>query len=386
MALLNLIVLALAVATASAAVTVRMNKMATVREQVGTSALKWKSRLSSGAVNVPISNFEDAQYYADIGIGSPAQPFKVVLDTGSSNLWVPSATCPLVDITCKTHHRYDSKKSSTYKANGTAFEIQYGSGRLSGFLSEDTVTIGTLQVKSQTFAEATEEPGASFAIAKFDGILGLAFAGISVDKVTPVWYNIISQGLVSDNLFSFWLNRSAGNPAAETGGEFVMGGTDPKHFAGPINYVPVTRQDYWQFKMDSVSVAGAGVNVCSGGCQAIADTGTSLLAGPTADIKLINKAIGAIPIVHGEYIIDCNTIPKLPNVDIVLNNVTFTLTPKQYVLEITSQGQTECVSGFFGMDIPAPAGPLWILGDVFIGAYTTVFDFGNNRVGFGKAA
>src|ERR1051326_3521104 len=90
--------------------------------------------------------------FSDIALGTPSQTFKVVLDTGSSNLWVPSTECN--SIACYLHTRYDHSVSSTYKKNGTSFEIRYGSGSLSGFVSQDTFQIGDLKVKNQDFAEA----------------------------------------------------------------------------------------------------------------------------------------------------------------------------------------------------------------------------------------
>ena len=70
---------------------------------------------------VKVTDFENAQYFIDIKIGTPPQTFTMVPDTGSSNLWVYSHHC--IAIPCWTHPTYDNSKSSTYVADGTAFQI-----------------------------------------------------------------------------------------------------------------------------------------------------------------------------------------------------------------------------------------------------------------------
>jgi phytepsin len=82
--------------------------------------------------------------------------------------------------------------------------------------------------------------------------------------------------------------------------------------------------------------------------------------------------------------VQCSKLHQLPTIAFTIGGKEFALTPEQYILKIDAGGESQCVSGFLGLDVPA--GPLWILGDVLIGSYHTVFDVGNSRVGFADAA
>uniref|UniRef100_A0A8C6RHJ1 Cathepsin E n=1 Tax=Nannospalax galili TaxID=1026970 RepID=A0A8C6RHJ1_NANGA len=294
------------------------------------------------STNEPLINYLDMEYFGTISIGSPPQNFTVIFDTGSSNLWVPSVYC--TSPACKTHPVFHPSQSNTYSEVGSTFSIQYGTGSLTGIIGADQVSVEGLTVVGQQFGESVKEPGQTFVNAEFDGILGLS---------SPPGY------------------------------ELTFGGYDPSHFSGSLNWVPVTKQAYWQIALDGIQV-GDTVMFCSEGCQAIVDTGTSLITGPSHKIKQLQEAIGAI-LTDGEYVVECGNLNMMPDITFLINGVSYTLSPAAYILQDFADGMQFCSSGFQGLDIQPPSGPLWILGDVFIRKFYSVFDRGNNQVGLAPA-
>jgi len=300
----------------------------------------------------------------------------VVYDTGSSNLWVNKQTGFL-----SSHKHYDDTKSSTYVKNGSTFNIRYGSGPVSGYYSQDTIKLGDIDIPDYTFAEVnnTKGLGPAWAVGHFDGICGMGWDDISVDHVKTPLRALVDSKKLSANAFAFYLGSGGAN------GELVLGGVDPAHYTGDFSYVPVIetapgKYGYWALTMDDAKVGGKSITSVR---KAIVDSGTSLLAVPTADIKKIATAVGAkqvlpIPPFNKEYTIDCKSAG--PDVEFVIAGKSYTLKKADYV--IADAGQ--CLLGMTGLDVPAPAGPLYILGDVFMRAYYVKFDVDNKQLGFAQ--
>ncbi|XP_048873259.1 renin isoform X2 [Brienomyrus brachyistius] len=347
---------------------------------------------SNGTAPTPLTNYLDTQYFGEISIGSPAQMFNVVFDTGSANLWVPSNECSPLYTACFTHNRYDSSKSETHIQNGTGFSIQYASGSVRGFLSQDVVVVGGVPVV-QVFAEATALPAIPFIFAKFDGVLGMGYPNVAIDGITPVFDRIMSQHILKKQVFSVYYSRhsvsplspmSARDPEHIPGGEIVLGGTDPSYYTGSFNYMSTTEMGKWEVRVKGVAV-GADVLFCKEGCTAVIDTGSSYVTGPASSVSIMMKAIGAVESAEGGYTVNCDLVKSLPSIAFHMGGLEYALTAEDYILWQSQFGEDICTVTFRDLDVPPPTGPVWILGASFISRYYTEFDRQNNRIGFARA-
>lgn len=215
--------------------------------------------------------------------------------------------------------------------------------------------------------------GPAYYLGKFDGIFGLAFDTISVDHLKTPFHRLVNEGMLDKPIFSFYLGDM--HP-----GELTLGGMDTKHFTGNVTYHPVTSRTYWELSLDAVKI---GKDEIVGKSNVIIDSGTSLLAGPKEQVHALAKKVGAFPFIMGQYLISCSS--TAPDITFVLNGKEYTLSKEEYILK----NGPMCLFCFMGIDVPAPRGPLWILGDIFMRKYYTVFDWGNKtqapRVGFALA-
>ncbi|CAG9840531.1 unnamed protein product [Diabrotica balteata] len=332
---------------------------------------------------VPLINVDNVDYYGEIGIGTPPQKFNVVFDTGSPDLWVPSSKCitlPDIKNGCQNYKQYDATKSSTYQVNGTAYLMGYGTGQLLGFLSEDNVEVGGIVIKNQIFGEAIIETDFPEKQVN-DGILGLSYPDSSSYKIPTVFENMIKQGVLDKPVFSFYLSQAANGDK----GELLLGGSDPKYYKEDFTYVPVSKKYLWQVTAQRISVGNHGL--CQNGCEAIIDTGTSLIYGPTEDIEIINNKIGAKLSNCTKdwecYLLDCNkNLNDLPDVVFSFGGQQFAINSTTYII----RSNDTCVSSFQIKTSSLGEGYDWLLGDTFLRTVYTEFDFGKNRIGFAKLA
>eukprot|EP00455_Lapot_gusevi_P003430 TRINITY_DN113_c0_g1_i1.p1 TRINITY_DN113_c0_g1~~TRINITY_DN113_c0_g1_i1.p1 ORF type:complete len:258 (+),score=115.98 TRINITY_DN113_c0_g1_i1:79-852(+) len=247
--------------------------------------------------------------------------------------------------------------------------VRFGSGRIYGTFGQDTFRIGPIHVEKQTFGLIEKEIGGVF-MGKFDGILGMSFPALSAASYSPVMDEVIKQKRLTKNMFSFYYSNNPDEHSA-----IVFGEPDPKRYTGNLFWVPVSKPMYWQADMNDIFVGGKALGSCGEGpCKAVLDTGTSFMTGPS---EAVSRLLTTLPRLKR----DCSNVHQFPTLTFDLGVHKFDLEPEFYI----SKTRGRCRLGFMGLDVPAPRGPLWILGDLFMRKWFTVFDRDGQRLGFGLA-
>ncbi|KAJ3095549.1 hypothetical protein HDU97_006807 [Phlyctochytrium planicorne] len=334
----------------------------------------------AGTSSSPLSNDADFVYFVDVSVGN-GQKFSLDLDTGSSDTWVRGPQCKINptaaagDASCTGTKLNLSDR--TISSTGATFTTGYGSGEVTGRIISTRVAIGGAVANNLLIGSSTVEKGFTGS----DGLVGLAFSQLSNigEQVSGQTNFFDALGLSgSQNQFGFYFSNSVDGD----NGEVTFGGFNSEKIAGPITYVPLNSETYWQFSASDITFGAGSTTGRLGLTDAISDTGTSLILLDRASANSINSAIGAGPFDtrQGIYPISCSTSGR-PDVVFNIGSGTFTLPPSAYII---ADGSGGCISG-----ITSPKANqnirVGIFGDIFLRRYYSIYDKTNSRVGFALA-
>ncbi|CAD5218248.1 unnamed protein product [Bursaphelenchus okinawaensis] len=352
-----------------------------ILEQHLKSLKNLKAKYSSNQKQT-LYDYYDVAYIGNITVGTPPSQFRVVLDTGSSDVWVPALDCKVegTQNRCNKTNLFDETSSTTYKDQNREFTITYGTGEVSGHVGEDTVGLGGIDddkivVKNQGVGIAEVLDKILNSDETLDGIVGLAFSSISSENETSIFEKAVVENLVDEPIFTVWLDEEGSQANGTVGGQITYGGFDDEHCDDSnIDYAQVSKALWWYFEIDDFEVDG---NANGKSYSAITDTGTSIIATPK---KVFDKIVDAFDAkfnpFYGVYLTDCE---KTPTLTVVLNNKKHDIEAKHVLLKLD---EGVCLLAIAPFEVPQID---FILGDPFIRQFCQVHNVEEKTVGLAKA-
>ncbi|KAL8636290.1 MAG: hypothetical protein Q9228_006300 [Teloschistes exilis] len=360
----------------------------------------------AGTVNTRLTNNDDLQYLANITVGTPPQQFVVQIDTGSSDLWVPSYQSDVcLQHDCSQTGQFDERSSSTFDiGDREPFKIVYGdSSTYAGYLVTDTVAVGDTKLDNATFGlvlgSNNTPPGGGGGFTT-NGVWGISFENSEsevVEQGASQYTGIVGlmkeQGVISRMAYSLWLN----DPDAAAG-SILFGGVDTDKFTAPLIGLPIVPQS-GSSQVLAMNVEFTSLTINSGGKtivlqdnvvrSAILDSGTTITILPTDLATKVLDSFGAVidPAIP-EPLVACNlnnadaqfvyqfggtsgpkiTIPVADLVDPHIEGLQF------------KDGSDACTLGIEGADID-----FLLLGDTFLRSAYVVYDLESKQIALAQA-
>ena len=267
-----------------------------------------------------------------------------------------------------TDRSFRSRSSPSYANLNRSITLSYGQGKATGDLSSDTLQMAGVSLSSQEFVLVTKDK--DFDNMKADGIIGMGI-GYSSQVHHPVVYNMYVQGLIENQIFSVFLSDEESDVVSCA----TFGDVDLEKYSdgSEVQYLKVIADGFWSVRLNGIVIAGKEMMI--GSLTAIIDTGSSLLIGPDYEVQQVLDAIEkGNDCDFDQYLFcECGESEKFPDIEFHLGEKVFSLTFKNYMIKNGSKCQV-LISSNKELN-------RWILGDVFIRRYYSIFDLENERMG-----
>lgn len=374
-----------------------------------SGTVETKNRL----VRIELENYDQMQFFGTLRVGTPPQQFRVIFDTGSSDVWVPSESCRA----CAGIRRYHAHRSTShYRDNNTIteserFDVHYGSGKVSGDVMEETIRLGAsgLEITGVRIG-AADHQGAEIQRFQTEGIVGLGMGSLA-RVTTPSLFQLLAQseGYDLPLFFSLYINPL---PNHQPPSQLIFGGVDDALVGGDEAtwfYFPVLQDKYtsaygfWSLRLHQVTIGGLDTVVSTQMPRAsrhhhmnqrpiaIIDSGTSLILLPAdvfeTAVHVMREALGDrfkdTSQRSGRY--SCQRCSHQDFPDLVFAFTTggpesIGPEPQEFVLQ--GQDYVRCEHQVCTPQLGLSSSHLFVLGDVFLRTYYTSFDFTNKQIGF----
>ena len=300
----------------------------------------------------------DFSYFIEVKFGAEEKPLYMLLDTGASTTWVMGHDC--ASEACTKHNSFGPDDSSTLKDTGEGFSIMYGTGKVSGNVVTDSISVADITTTLNFgLANTTSEEFSRF---PFEGIMGMSTSKDS-------FFSAIKEaGVLEANVIGVSLSRASDGV---NDGEISFGALNEDKYEGDITYADVISDDSWAVTLDDVVVDGNSAGLT--GKTAYLDTGTTYAFAPPDQVRtLFSKIAGASSSDGTTYTIPCDS--KVP--------VAFTFSGKSWDVSmadlISAPVNGKCTANIFGMEIVKGS---WLLGDMFLKNVYSVYDMDKGRIG-----
>lgn len=231
-------------------------------------------------------------------MGTPAQKFKVQLDTSSADSWVPSTSCNDCGVWLRGRSALGSGVSQSLtepkSGNESSWSADYSPsfplpfdesplGQVQGTKAQDLLVIdGGLSTENCPIGLATSVSDAfSAPEIPFLGVLGLAnshaYPQLSMQDSEPLIWALYENGKIPRPEIGIALGRS---DEGHNSGQLAFGGIAPSRFDGEVTTMEsLSKEGYWE-----VPLVAASGNVSLEERTGIIDTRSSVIWAPQEDV------------------------------------------------------------------------------------------------------